>query len=73
MDHTQWMLALDDQQQKQVRFAQIYTLPEFSHRAPGASDLRLISSMAAELNRYEALLVEHGIPLDLTPGAVDHA
>lgn len=69
----QWMTHLDEHQQKQIRFAQMYTTPEFSHRTPGASDLTLLSKMASELTRYEALLVEHGIPLDLTPGAEDHA
>jgi len=68
-----WMQHLDEHQQKQVRFAQVYTLPEFSHRTPGASDLTLISKLAATATRYEALLREHAIPLDLRPGAEDHA
>jgi len=68
-----WIAQLDEQQQKQIRFAQVYTLPEFLHCTPGASDFTLISKLAATATRYEALLREHGIPLDLTPGAEDHA
>jgi len=72
MDHTQWMSKFDDRQQKQIRFAQVYDTVDFRHGDNGHNDKLIIAKQAAELSRYEALLVEHGIPLDLTPGAEDH-
>jgi hypothetical protein len=75
MDNTAdaWMQDFDALDQKEIRWAQLYDSDEFRHRTTGANDLRLISRLAAKLRHYEALLNDHAIPLDLTPGAEDHA
>jgi hypothetical protein len=68
-----WMEDFDPRQQKQIKWAQAYDTDEFRHGDNGHNDKLIIAKMAAKLTHYEGLLNDHGIPLDLTPGAEDHA
>lgn len=68
-----WMQAFDPRQQKQIKWAQSYDTDEYRHGDNGHNDKLIIAKMAEKLRHYEALLNDHAIPLDLTPGAEDHA